>query len=667
MPDKYTKFLMHGNSDRSGFTLTDKTVITPEQKIIGLYSAKLASSDQSYLMWSDSDDWYLGTDNWTIEGWYRFSATGNHAMWGQVLSDDSRYQLHVKGGDINFYVRTGSTTVDYKHTWSYSIDTWYHLAVIRNGTSLLLFIDGDLKTWTSITYPITTKSIGNVSAPFRIGYTRASGGSLWMNGFVDGFRFSKGVVRWTSNFTPETERYDSDQYTKLLFYADDIADVSGLGHSLESPAKDLYYNTGKFNNCPYFDGGNYLKTNPHSDWNIGSQDFTIEFWAKFTSVDTNDLIGYRGDGNNNVWRFYIGGTGTIKFQSIHNGSIEINITTTYTGGLSNNIWYHMVLVREGSEFRVYIDGTKIGFGTDSSALHYYDGVGTLNVGMVDSTYYMNGYIDEVKFSVGIARYNNNFTPPTRPEDDFKIEGNLSAPAKIYLIDESNSVLERVGTFNTGPYDFVYVSSGKKYIAARADADGEGKAVGDITPTTLSGSEIFVERFTGTNGTAPNATYWTSSIVNTGSTSIQTNKLRQYSANAAAINTTEYKTFLSGNFDIEVDYSIVSSGGSNWWDLFLMAEVVSTGIQFRISRLYTTSHVYRSFVGTWASGNSATASTSDTSGKLKISRFGNTVHMYYWDGSDWASPRNNTEVASGQMKIALVTATEGSCNLSLIHI
>jgi len=54
MPDKYTKFLMHGDSTRTGFSLIDKTTITAEQKIIGSHSIKCVASDESHLSWSDS-------------------------------------------------------------------------------------------------------------------------------------------------------------------------------------------------------------------------------------------------------------------------------------------------------------------------------------------------------------------------------------------------------------------------------------------------------------------------------------------------------------------------------------------------------------------------------------------------------------------------------------
>jgi len=314
----------------------------------------------------------------------------------------------------------------------------------------------------------------------------------------------------------------------------------------------------------------------------------------------------------------------------------------------------LVLVREGSEFRVYVDGTKIGSGTDSSALHYYDAVGTFNIGMVDSGYYMNGYLDEVKLSVGIARYNQDFTAPTRPEDDFKIEGTLSEAAKLYLIDEDTDVLERMGSFNAGTYEFIYVSSGRKFVAGRKDSDGEGKAFGDLVPVTLSGSEIFVDRFTGTNNTAPNSTYWTRSNTKT---FIYGNKLRQSMTNDDIKVT--YKTTLTGNFEIELDQQIISDTTSTWSHSTIFIVQQSTSYQFRIMRVHDDSGTKYRFLYHDTSDHYTDVSATATSNKYKVTRFGNTIHLYYWNGSTWVAPRTFTEDASGNMRIELVTASNAT--------
>ena len=75
---------------------------------------------------------------------------------------------------------------------------WYHFALIADGTNLYCFKDGVLIT---ITY---TNNLIN-SSLLRIGRYSASG--YYLNGYIDEFRVSKGIARWTEDFTPPTEEY----------------------------------------------------------------------------------------------------------------------------------------------------------------------------------------------------------------------------------------------------------------------------------------------------------------------------------------------------------------------------------------------------------------------------------------------------------------------------
>ncbi len=73
----------------------------------------------------------------------------------------------------------------------------------------------------------------------------------------------------------------------------------------------------------------------------------------------------------------------------------------------------MALEREGGEIKMYVSGVKTGetwnvgssFNFNQSTLRIGSGVGT------DS---LNGHIDELRITKGIARYTKNFTPPDAP-------------------------------------------------------------------------------------------------------------------------------------------------------------------------------------------------------------------------------------------------------------
>jgi len=63
----------------------------------------------------------------------------------------------------------------------------------------------------SDTYP-------DIAASFYIGGDPVAG--VYLNGWIDEFRVSKGVARWTSNFSPPTSTHVADSSTVLLLHMD---------------------------------------------------------------------------------------------------------------------------------------------------------------------------------------------------------------------------------------------------------------------------------------------------------------------------------------------------------------------------------------------------------------------------------------------------------------
>ena len=80
-------------------------------------------------------------------------------------------------------------------SWSPSNDTWYHTALVREGDSWKFFVDGQ-QTGGTQTQSAAFQDIGGT---FRFGQD----GEAWrkFNGYLDEIRVSKGIARWTSNFT----------------------------------------------------------------------------------------------------------------------------------------------------------------------------------------------------------------------------------------------------------------------------------------------------------------------------------------------------------------------------------------------------------------------------------------------------------------------------------
>jgi len=79
-------------------------------------------------------------------------------------------------------------------SWSPNSSQWYHIAVTREGSSLKQFVDGTQLGTT------VTDNTNYADGLTWIGY----GGSGYFNGYMSDVRITKGLARYTANFTPPT-------------------------------------------------------------------------------------------------------------------------------------------------------------------------------------------------------------------------------------------------------------------------------------------------------------------------------------------------------------------------------------------------------------------------------------------------------------------------------
>jgi len=86
---------------------------------------------------------------------------------------------------------------------SFTLNTWHHIAIVRNAGTYKVFKDGtDITTST-----YTDSSTRNLSG-LIIGDSNVSGRNFV--GHIDDFRITKGVARYTANFTPPGAAFPDD-------------------------------------------------------------------------------------------------------------------------------------------------------------------------------------------------------------------------------------------------------------------------------------------------------------------------------------------------------------------------------------------------------------------------------------------------------------------------
>jgi len=199
-------------TDRAGKTATvygDAQLDTTIKKF-GTASLQLDGTGD-YISYASQPDFAYGTNNFTIELWvYRTVSgvtqvlfdqrTANPTNYAPVIFINTSNALQYNDGAASVII--GATTVP--------INSWSHVAVSRSGSSTRLFLNGVQQ---GSTY---TDTRNYIATPVTIGARFNNIQNF--NGYIDELRISKGVSRYTSNFTAPSTAFTSDSSTILLLH-----------------------------------------------------------------------------------------------------------------------------------------------------------------------------------------------------------------------------------------------------------------------------------------------------------------------------------------------------------------------------------------------------------------------------------------------------------------
>ena len=166
----------------------------------------------------------------------------------------------------------------------------------------------------------------------------------------------------------------------------------------------------------YFDGsgsGAYLRIPFNPSFNFTNGNFTVEAWVYVISKPSTYswflLFADSATVGGSSWQFGLEND-TLLMSMFGSPSQDLRSTITSWG---YNAWHHVAFTRSGTTLRLFLNGTIVqtvsGYSgtlnTITNFLHVGSGVGG------DSK--MNGYMDEVRVTKGVARYTANFTAPTK--------------------------------------------------------------------------------------------------------------------------------------------------------------------------------------------------------------------------------------------------------------
>lgn len=157
----------------------------------------------------------------------------------------------------------------------------------------------------------------------------------------------------------------------------------------------------------FFDGnGDYLSYATNSNFLFGTTNFTMEGWIYFVSNPSGVLFAIinSSGGSTGGVLCYVSAAGTLR---LYGPSVSGNVATTF----NNNTWYHIAVTRSSNTWTLWKNGVSQGSMTDAAACNTSTTM-PLCIGGYGGGAYLNGYIDDIRITKGLARYTSNFTPPT---------------------------------------------------------------------------------------------------------------------------------------------------------------------------------------------------------------------------------------------------------------
>ena len=348
----------------------------------------------------------FGNGDFCLETYVKFTDSDN--VGGRLISklknaDISRtdWEWWVEAGtqECIFYYWDGSNNYA-SVSISVDVDTWYHLAVCRDGANLRFFQDG---VQIGSTYDIGTDTINHTNKAVWLGQ-RENNAPATLTGYLCDVRIGK-YARYTSNFTKPSSPLTIDGNTNLLFpsYGENgagsatghtLTTTSGMGVATTSPAG--------FDGSAYIDGS-YPMSVPHSEELDLVSPATIEFFVRFDSLASGQtmLQKYIDDGGEFSWRISWNPADGLEFQSVVTGTGTYTLNQGSTDGWAIDTWYHVAItLGDGANTttKLYRDAVEIASGATNADN---SNGGNLYIGQEhDGSNVLDGYICNLRMDTG---------------------------------------------------------------------------------------------------------------------------------------------------------------------------------------------------------------------------------------------------------------------------
>ena len=160
--------------------------------------------------------------------------------------------------------------------------------------------------------------------------------------------------------------------------------------------------------------GDYLETASSTNYNIGTNDYTIECWIRPATVTSLRVIAGRREatGNATGWVFYVNSSGELGFTGYSAPNVPGIALASAASVVALNTWAHVAVTRSGTTWRLFYNGTIVATGTESGNIAGNSRPVQLGRQASATARDFNGHIDDFRITKDVARYTSAFTVPS---------------------------------------------------------------------------------------------------------------------------------------------------------------------------------------------------------------------------------------------------------------
>jgi hypothetical protein len=306
-----------------------------------------------------------------------------------------------------------------------ALNTWVHIAVVRSGTAVTVYVNGTSRGTATISGTVnTTSGAIRIAAPLH-----TTPGTQPFQGYISNFRIVKGTAVYTSGFTPPTAPLTAITNTSFLTcqsnrFVDNGTNTFAITvtgtpsvQAFSPFAPTAAYSAATVGGSGYFDGtGDYLSVPANAQFLPGvNTDFTFEVWVYLTAApgaQGMQIVGTGEYGTNADWVLTITSSRLPDFYfAVLPGGFAITSNTA----ISVNSWNHIAVTRLGTgsnNLKLFLNGAVVAQASRNDTMDYTGNNLSIGADENGDEAVFTGYISGLRLINGTG--NVSISVPTAP-------------------------------------------------------------------------------------------------------------------------------------------------------------------------------------------------------------------------------------------------------------